>query len=141
MAQLIVIYIISIKISLCNVIIYGAELLENKGFYYYFYGVLITLHNVIKLPSVIFNWNDITNYKLSHIIFDSYLISVFVCYDIIRAYSSRITRYKVKCSLFQTYCTNMYSCQLWFISTKSSLIKISTSYNSVLRQFLCISKP
>ena len=34
----------------------------------------------------------------------------------------------VKCSLFQTYCTNMYCCQLWFNSTKSSINKLSTSY-------------
>ena len=47
----------------------------------------------------------------------------------------------VKCSLFQTYCTNMYYCQLWFNSTKSSINKLSTSYNSVLRRLLCISKP
>ena len=47
----------------------------------------------------------------------------------------------VKCTLFQAYCTNMYCCQLWFNSTKSSLIKLSTSYNSVLRRLLCISKP
>ena len=33
----------------------------------------------------------------------------------------------VKCTLFQSYCTNMYCCQLWFNSTKSSLIKLSTS--------------
>ena len=49
--------------------------------------------------------------------------------------------YKIyKCTLFQSYCTNMYCCQLWFNSTKSSLIKLSTSYNSVLRRLLCISK-
>ena len=49
----------------------------------------------------------------------------------------------VKCTLFQSYCTNMYCCQLWCNSTKSSLIKLSTSYNtcSVLRRLLCISKP
>ena len=47
----------------------------------------------------------------------------------------------VKCSLFQTYCTNMYCCQLWFNSTKCSINKLSTSYNSVLRRLLCISKP
>ena len=47
----------------------------------------------------------------------------------------------VKCTLFQSYCTNMYCCQLWFNSTKSSLIKLSTSYNSVLCRLLCISKP
>ena len=27
----------------------------------------------------------------------------------------------VKCALFQTYCTNMYCCQLWFNSTKSNI--------------------
>ena len=39
---------------------------------------------------------------------------------------------EVKCSLFQTYCINMYCSQLWFNSTKSSINKLSTSYNSVL---------
>ena len=47
----------------------------------------------------------------------------------------------VKCYLFQSYCTNMYSCQLWFNSTKGSLKKLKTSYNSALRRFLMISKP
>ena len=39
---------------------------------------------------------------------------------------------QVKCVLFQTYCTSLYCCQLWFNSTKSSLKKFSTSCNSVL---------
>ena len=47
----------------------------------------------------------------------------------------------VKCALFQSYCTTMYCCKLSFNSTKSSLIKLFTSYNSVLRRLLCISKP
>ena len=47
---------------------------------------------------------------------------------------------QVKSVLFQTYCTNLYCCQLWFNSTKSSLKKLSTSYNSVLRRFLGICK-
>ena len=47
----------------------------------------------------------------------------------------------VKCSLFQTYCTNIYCCQLWFNSTNSSINKLSTSYNSVLGRLRCISKP
>ena len=33
------------------------------------------------------------------------------------------------------------SLELWFNSTNSSLIKLSTSYNSVLRRLLCISNP
>ena len=37
---------------------------------------------------------------------------------------------QVKCVLFQTYCTNLYCCQLWVNSTKRSLEKLSTSYNS-----------
>ena len=48
---------------------------------------------------------------------------------------------QVKCVLCQTYCTNLYCCQLWFSSTKSSLKKLSTSYNSVLRRLLGICKP
>ena len=47
---------------------------------------------------------------------------------------------QVKCVLFETYCTNLYCCQLWFNSTKSSLKKLSTSYNSVLRRLLGICK-
>ena len=37
--------------------------------------------------------------------------------------------------------TNLYSCHLWFNSAKSSLKKLSTSYNSVLRRLLGICKP
>ncbi len=48
---------------------------------------------------------------------------------------------QVKCRLFQSYCTNMYCCQLWFNSTKTSINKLRTSYNSVLRRLLVISKP
>ena len=48
---------------------------------------------------------------------------------------------QVKCVLFQTYCTNLYCCQLWFNSTKSSLKKLSTSYKSVLRPLFGIYKP
>ena len=47
----------------------------------------------------------------------------------------------VKCYLFQSYCTSMYCCQLWFNSTKSSMKKFRTSYNSALRWFPTISKP
>ena len=46
-----------------------------------------------------------------------------------------------KCVLFLTYCTNLYCCQSWFNSTKSSLKKLSVSYNSVLRRLLGICKP
>ena len=48
---------------------------------------------------------------------------------------------KVKCYLFQSYCTSMYCSQLWFNSTKDSLSKLRTSYNTVLRRLLCISLP
>ena len=50
---------------------------------------------------------------------------------------------QVKYVLFQTYFTSLYCCQLWFNSTKSSLRKLSTSYNSVsvLRRQLGICKP
>ena len=46
---------------------------------------------------------------------------------------------KVKCYLFQSYCTSMYCSQLWFNSTKDSLHKPRTSYNTALRRLLCIS--
>ena len=47
----------------------------------------------------------------------------------------------VKCYLFQSYCTSMYCCQLWFNSTKSNMKKLRTNYNSALCRFLAISKP
>ena len=34
---------------------------------------------------------------------------------------------QVKCVLFQAYCTNLYCCQLWLISTKSSLKRLSNN--------------
>ena len=48
---------------------------------------------------------------------------------------------KAKCYLFQSYCTSMYCSQLWFNSTKDSLRKLRTSYNTVLCRLLCISLP
>ena len=48
---------------------------------------------------------------------------------------------KVKCYLFQSYCTCMYCSQLWFKSTNDSLRKVRTSYNTVLRRLLCTSLP
>ena len=37
---------------------------------------------------------------------------------------------EVKCSLFKSFCTNMYCCPLWFNSTSSSVKKLKCSYNS-----------
>ena len=48
---------------------------------------------------------------------------------------------KVKCYLFQSYCTSMYCSQLWFNSTKDSFRKLRTSCKTVLRRLLCISLP
>ena len=47
----------------------------------------------------------------------------------------------VKCMLFKSFCTNMYCCLLWFNSTSSSIKKLKSSYNSVLRRLLCIRMP
>ena len=47
----------------------------------------------------------------------------------------------MKCVLFQTYCTNLHCCQLWFNNTKRSLKKLSTSYNSMPRRLFGICKP
>ena len=38
---------------------------------------------------------------------------------------------EVKCSLFKSFCTNMYCCPLWFNSTFSSVKKLKCSYNNV----------
>ena len=48
---------------------------------------------------------------------------------------------EVKCSLFKSFCTNMYCCLLWINSTSSSAKKLKFSYNSVLRRLLCIRTP
>ena len=48
---------------------------------------------------------------------------------------------EVKCSLFKSFCTNMYCCPLWFNYTSSSVKKWKRSYNSVLRRLLCIQMP
>ena len=74
------------------------------------------------------NHNVVMSYNMGHLQANLLLRNFRYCSD------------DVKCTLFQSYCTNMYCCQLWFNSTKSSLIKLSTSYNSVLRRLLCISK-
>ena len=47
---------------------------------------------------------------------------------------------EVKCMLFKSFCTNMYCCHLWFNSTSSSIKKLKSSYNSVLRRLLCIRR-
>ena len=48
---------------------------------------------------------------------------------------------EVKCMLLKSFCTNMYCCPLWFNSTSSSIKKLKSSYNSVLRRLLCIRMP
>ena len=48
---------------------------------------------------------------------------------------------EVKCMLFKSFCNNMYCCPLWFNSTSSSIKKLKSSYNSVLRRLLCIRMP
>ena len=60
-----------------------------------------------------------------------------ICYYAIFWYCSN----EVKCSLFKSFCTNMYCCPLWFNSTFSSVKKLKCSYNSVLRRLLCIRMP
>ena len=47
----------------------------------------------------------------------------------------------VKCTLFKSFCANMYCCPFWFNSTSSTIKKLKTSYNSALRNLLLIKKP
>ena len=44
----------------------------------------------------------------------------------------------VKCMLFRSFCTNMYCSPLWLNSTSSSIHKLKTGYNGVLRRLLLI---
>ena len=48
---------------------------------------------------------------------------------------------EVKYVLFKLFCTNVSGCPLWFNSTSSSITKLKSSYNSVLRRLLCIRMP
>ena len=48
---------------------------------------------------------------------------------------------EVTCSLYKSFCTNMYYCALWFNSTSSSVKKLKCSYNSVSCRLLCIHMP
>ena len=43
---------------------------------------------------------------------------------------------ELKCSLFKSFCTNMYCCPLWFNSTSPIVKKLKCSNNSVLRRLL-----
>ena len=42
----------------------------------------------------------------------------------------------LKCTLFKSFCANMYCCHLWFNSTSSSIKKLKFSSNSALRNLL-----
>ena len=53
----------------------------------------------------------------------------FKCKQIYCYASSGIAQMMSSAHFFQSYCTNMYCCQLWFNSTKNRLIKLSISYN------------
>ena len=44
----------------------------------------------------------------------------------------------VKCTLFKSFCANMYCCSLWLNSTSSTFKKLKTGYNSALRKLLLI---
>ena len=46
----------------------------------------------------------------------------------------------VECTLFKSFCANMYCCPLWFNSTLSRIKTLKTSYNSALRNLLLIKK-
>ena len=47
---------------------------------------------------------------------------------------------EVKLKLFNTFCSNVYCCQLWWSYTKSTLNKLCISYHNILKLFLGISK-
>ena len=47
----------------------------------------------------------------------------------------------VNCTLFKSFCANMYCCLLWFNSISSTIKKVKTSYTSALRNLLLIEKP
>ena len=72
--------------------------------------------------------------------------SIDVCRQTSKFYSQvnallrnfRYFSHYVKCILFRSFCTNMYCSQLWFNSTSSSIKKLKTSNNGVLRRLLLI---
>ena len=46
----------------------------------------------------------------------------------------------VKLTLFRTYCTPMYTSQLWWSYRKATINKLYTSYHNILKMFLGLSK-
>ena len=42
----------------------------------------------------------------------------------------------VKCTLFKSYCSSLYTCQLWYCYRAESTRKLCVAYNNVFR-FLC----
>lgn len=46
----------------------------------------------------------------------------------------------VKCMLFKTYCTSLYCCQLWYMTSKTAMNKLRIAYNNSLRRILHIPK-
>ena len=74
-------------------------------------------------------------FHVKHENFTHHPIVYYICiYYILRNFL--YCNNKVKCSLFKSFCTNMYCCTLWFNSTSSSVKKLKCSHNSV-----CIRMP
>ena len=48
--------------------------------------------------------------------------------------------WETKITLFSSYCSPMYTCQLWFNFKKGTVNKLSTSYHNILKMFLGLSK-
>ncbi len=46
----------------------------------------------------------------------------------------------VKLTLFRTYCSPMYTVQLWWNYTKSTITKLQISYHNIFKMFLVVSK-
>ena len=46
----------------------------------------------------------------------------------------------VKLTLFRTYCSPMYTAQLWWNYKKSTVTKLQISYHNILKMFLGMSK-
>ena len=46
----------------------------------------------------------------------------------------------VKCFLFKTYCSNLYSAPMWFGCTNAALKKLKIAYNNSLRRFMFLPR-
>ena len=102
----------------------------------------------IHIPNLLLNGETlprVSKYKyLGHIITEDLCDNDYISRQYKRIYAqgnALIRKFymcteSVKCTLFKSYCTSLYTCQLWFCYRAESTRKLCVAYNNVFR-FVC----